>query len=333
VQVIRKSDPIYIKRDFMRTGQRDVHNTPKRRLSISYEELETLKKSIKVSVINELRAEMEGLSDQESLKDTVLSEIRTELMGIPNPALLKASILNELRMELKAPRNDLEAADRRLREISGVQDGLLRELLDQKTIIRKLETEVENLTKKLEEMKNTFEVPTPAFSFISHEDPLDLPPLSKKPKNTPEFRNETPAAYGMTQFRETPAPLPGTSAKVHLKFREIEPGELDDAETEAKCEYIIAESGDKRRFRASMTQQPQVRAESVRQSSPRQQALRQPAPSKTDPVRAKPVDDYKCEYIIAEKVPKKHVIEESVDLREHEDAELITCCRKSSRTY
>ena len=58
----------------MRTGQRDVHNTPKRRLSISYEELETLKKSIKVSVINELRAEMESISDQESLKDTVLSE-------------------------------------------------------------------------------------------------------------------------------------------------------------------------------------------------------------------------------------------------------------------
>jgi chromosome segregation ATPase len=172
----------------MRTGQRDVHNLPKRRLSISYEELETLKKSIKVSVINELRAEMEGLSDQESLKDTVLSEIRTELMGIPNPALLKASILNELRMELKAPRNDLEAADRRLKDIAGVQDGLLRELLDQKTIIRKLETEVVNLTKKIEEMKNTFQVPTPAFSFISHEDPLDLPPLSKKPKHAPEFR-------------------------------------------------------------------------------------------------------------------------------------------------
>ena len=55
----------------MRTGQRDVHNTPlKRRLSITYEELETLKKSIKVSVLNELRAEMENVSDQESLKDT-----------------------------------------------------------------------------------------------------------------------------------------------------------------------------------------------------------------------------------------------------------------------
>lgn len=318
----------------MRTGQRDVHNTPKRRLSISYEELETLKKSIKVSVINELHAEMESISDQESLKDTVLSEIRTELMGIPNPALLKASILNELRMELKTPRgNDLEAAERRLREIAGVQDGLLRELLDQKTLIKKLETEVENLTKKLEEMKSTAQAPAPSFSFISHEDPLDLPPLSKKPKHPPEFRKETPGAYDIIEFREAPAPLPGTSAKVQLKFREIEPRELDEVETEAKCEYIIAESGDRRRFRGSMAQQPPERAEPVGHSSPRQQALRQPAPAKADSVRVKPENDYKCEYIIAEKVSKKHIIEESVDLREHEDAEIITCSRKISRKH
>jgi len=329
----------------MRTGQRDVHITPKRRLSISYEELETLKKSIKVSVINELRAEMEGLSDQESLKDTVLSEIRTELMGIPNPALLKASILNELKMDMKTPRNDPEAADRRLKEIAGVQDGLLRELLDQKTVIKKLENEIEKLTKQLEDMKSAAQAPAPSFSFIPHDDPLDLPPLSKKPKqHTPEFRNETPAAYDMNNFREAPAPLPGTNAKVHLKFREIEPRELDEVETAAKCEYIIAESGDKRPLKANVTQrtnvtQQPVRAESVRQSAPRQQVLRQPAPPKADYFRSKPVDDYKpadnhkCEYIIAEKVQKKHMIEESVDFQEHEDAELITCCRKSSRTY
>ena len=104
LQAIRKPEPEFLIRGIlMRTGQRDVHNTPlKRRLSITYEELETLKKSIKVSVLNELRAEMENVSDHDSIKDLVLSEIRTELMGIPNPALLKASILNELRMELKA---------------------------------------------------------------------------------------------------------------------------------------------------------------------------------------------------------------------------------------
>jgi len=318
----------------MRTGQRDVHNTPKRRLSISYEELETLKKSIKVSVINELRSEMENISDQESLKDTVLSEIRTELMGIPNPALLKASILNELKMELKAPREkDFEVADRRLREIAGIQDGLVREFLDQKVLIKELKTEVENLTKRLEDMKSTAQVHPPSVSLMPHEDPLDLPPLSKKPKYKPEFRKETPAAYDMIEFREAPAPLPGTSAKVQLKFREIEPKELDEEEIEAKCEYIIAESGDKRRFKGNMRQQQSVREEPVRQLPPRQVALRQPAPAKTDSVRAKPADDYKCEYIIAEKVPKKHIIEESVDLRENEDAEVITCSRKSSRAY
>jgi hypothetical protein len=301
---------------------------------------------------------MEGLSDQESLKDTVLSEIRTELMGIPNPALLKASILNELRMDLKTPRNDLDAADRRFKEIAGVQDGLLRELLDQKSITKKLENEIVNLTKQLEDMKRAAQAPAPSLSFMLHDDPLDLPPLSKKPKqHTPEFRKETPTAYDMIEFREAPAPLPGTNAKVHLKFREIEPRELDEVETEAKCEYIIAESGDKRRLRANVTQQPQVRAESIRQSSPRQQVSKQPAPSKADYVRSQPAplkadyvrsqpsplkadyvrsqpeDGYKCEYIVAEKVSKKHTIEESVDFREHEDAELITCCRKSSRTY
>ena len=95
----------------------------------------------------------------------------------------------------------------------------------------------------------------------------------------------------MIEFREAPAPLPGTSAKVQLKFREIEPRELDEAETEAKCEYIIAESGDKKRYKGSMTQQPSMRAESVRQSPPRQPALRQPAPAKADSVRSKPADN------------------------------------------
>ena len=116
----------------MRTRQRDVHNIPKRGMSISCEELETLKKSIKVSVLNELRAEMEKTSDQESLTDTVLSNTRTELMEISNPALLKASILNDLKMELNASENNFGVTDRRLRELAGVQDGLIRELLDQK---------------------------------------------------------------------------------------------------------------------------------------------------------------------------------------------------------
>ena len=140
----------------MRTRQRDVHNIPKRGMSISCEELETLKKSIKVSVLNELQAEMEKISDQQYLKDTILSNIRTELMEIPNPALLKASILNDLKMELNASeKNNLETTDRRLRELAGVQDGLIRELLDQKMIVKKLRTEIENLTKKLEDMKST----------------------------------------------------------------------------------------------------------------------------------------------------------------------------------
>lgn len=328
----------------MRTGQRDVHNTPlKRRLSISYEELETLKKSIKISVLNELRAEVENGSDQESLKDMVLSEIRTELMGIPDPALLKASILNELRMEIKAPKeHDSGEADRRLRELAGIQDGLVRELLDQKILVKKLETEVETLNKKLESIKNPAPIPSTSINFTLPDDPLDLPPLSKKPKHKPELRKESSSRYELTELREAPAPLPGTSAKVRLKIREIEPRELDE-EVETKCEYIIAESGDKRRFTGYMKQQTSTGTEPVkqpsfsRQSAPLKQLsarqsppLRQPAPVKADSSRATHVNDYKCEYIIAEKAPKKHVIEESVDLRESEDAEIITCVRKNS---
>ncbi|MGB9939911.1 hypothetical protein [Methanosarcina sp.] len=331
----------------MRTGQRDVHNTPlKRRLSITYEELETLKKSIKVSVLNELRAEMENVSDQDYIKDLVLSEIRTELMGIPNPALLKASILNELRTELKASgENDSGATDRKLRELAGIQDGLVRELLDQKMLVKKLETQIGTLTKQLEDAKKTAPVAQPSvvppsIALALPEDPLDLPPLSRKPKQKPESRKENPA-YRLGEFKEAPAPLPGTGAKVQLKLREVEPAELDREEAETKCEYIIAESGDRRRLKGAVRQQPSIREPARQQSSiltePRQQSSgpsfpqRRPSAVRTDPVKTQPADDYKCEYIIAEKTTKKHFIEESVDVREKEDAEIITCSRKNSR--
>ncbi|RXA18218.1 hypothetical protein EQO05_10995 [Methanosarcina sp. MSH10X1] len=331
----------------MRTGQRDVHNTPlKRRLSITYEELETLKKSIKVSVLNELRAEMENVSDQDSIKDLVLSEIRTELMGIPNPALLKASILNELRMELKVSgENNSGAADRKLREITGIQDGLVRELLDQKMLIKKLETQIGNLTKQLEDAKKTTSatppsVVPPSIALAIPDDPLDLPPLSRKPRQKPENRKENPA-YRLGEFREAPASLPGTGTKVQLKLREVEPAELDREEVEAKCEYIIAESGDKRRLKGTLRQQPSIREPARQQPSirmePRQQSSgsslphRQPSTFKASPINTQPEDDYKCEYIIAERTTKKHFIEESIDVREKEDAELITCSRKTSR--
>lgn len=358
----------------MRTGQRDVHTTPlKRRLSITYEELETLKKSIKVSVLNELRAEMENVSDQDSIKDLVLSEIRTELMGIPNPALLKASILNELRTELKTSgENDSEAADRKLRELAGIQDGLVRELLDQKMLIKKLETQIGDLAKQLEDAKKTAPVAPPSViptspsvvpSSITStlpEDPLNLPPLSRKPKQKTELRKENPV-YRLGKFKEAPATLPGTHAKIQLKLREVEPADLDREEAETKCEYIIAESGDKRGLRGTVRQGPSVR-EPARKQAPIRTQLRQQTPIKTQlrqqtsirtqfrqqtpepslserrpsavnagPVETKPADDYKCEYIIAERPSKKHFIEEAVDVRENEDAELITCSRKNSR--
>jgi hypothetical protein len=330
----------------MRTGQRDMHNTPlKRRLSITYEELETLKKSIKVSVLNELRTEMENVSDQDSIKDLVLSEIRTELMGIPNPALLKASILNEIRTELKtSEENGSEKTERKLKELAGIQDGLVRELLDQKTLIKKLGTQIENLTKELDDAKKTVPVapPTAVPSSISldlPEDPLDLPHLSQKLIQKNEFQNEKPA-YRLSEFREAPASLPGTGAKVKLKYKEIEPAELDREEVPTKCEYIIAENGDKRWPKGTVRQQPSIKELARQRTSikmERQQPpgklfpQKQPPVDRTRPADTQHVDDYKCEYIIADRISKKYLIEESVDVRENEDAEVITCSRKSSR--
>ena len=316
----------------MRTRQRDVHNIPKRGMSISCEELETLKKSIKVSVLNELQAEMEKISDQQYLKDTVLSNIRTELMEIPNPALLKASILNDLKIELNASeKNNLETTDRRLRELAGVQDGLIRELLDQKMIVKKLRTEIENLTKKLEDMKNTTLEPFSPVLVPSLEDPLDHPSLSRKIRHSSEFKNETPTDR-MIDFGEASTHLPGTSAKVQLKLEEVEPKEQDKEKIEPKCEYIIAESGDKRLYKGNINQQLSRKVEPMRQQSTKKlSTMRQNATERGDFMRAIPADDYKCEYIIAEKAPKKHLVEESVETRETEDAELIICSRKNFR--
>ncbi|AKB76101.1 hypothetical protein MSLAZ_2840 [Methanosarcina lacustris Z-7289] len=335
----------------MRTGQRDVHNTPlKRRLSITYEELETLKKSIKISVLNELQAEMDNSFDLDPFKDQILSEIRTELMGLPDSASLKASIIGELRAELSSGRDhDFTAVDRRLKELAGIQEGLVRELLDQKMLLKQLEKNVEKLSGALGGMQNTMPYspsspsspsslssptsspPSPSVSLPILEDPLDLPPLSRKPKRKLDFRKEGPSAHELIDFREAPASLPGTNAKVQLKIREIEPRELDEPEVvETKCEYIIAESGGRKQLRGNLKQQNPVREAPERQlfpASPRA-SMRCQSPVKADPIRARPDDDYKCEYIIAGKAPKKRFIDESVDLRDNEDAEIITCNRK-----
>jgi hypothetical protein len=323
--------PIYYKRYFMRTGQRDVHNTPlKRRLSVTYEELETLKKSIKISVLNELREEIENISDQESLKDTVLSEIRTELMGIPDPTLLKASILNELKTELNnSKERDSGTNDRKIREIAGIQDGLVRELLDQKIVIKRLEAEVENLTKKLEDFKKSPITAPPSLQLTIPDDPLDLPPL-KLPKSKPGLQ-ETPERQNIVEFRERASPQPGPGTKVRLKLQQVEPKELDE-EIETKCEYIIAESGDKRRFKGNIAQQYSGNAEPLRHPSFKPAPLlTSHAPVELNSTKPRPENGYKCEYIIAEKTSKQYYVDESVDLREHEDAELITCSRKKVR--
>lgn len=320
----------------MRPGQRDMNNTPlKRRLSITYEELETLKKSIKTSVLNELQAEVDSNSDLDSFKDQILSEIRAELKGLPDSASLRASILGELRSELNSGKKDeSEVLDRRVKELAGIQDGLVRELLDQKMLIKKLEAEVEKLSKALESKQNTITPPSPASSLPVLEDPLYLPPISRKPQRKLEFRKEGSSSRELIDFREAPASFPGTNAKVQLKIKEVEPRELDAQEpVETKCEYIIAESGDRKRFRGTpRPPTPVIEAPPGHLFPPRPPvSSRSRSPVKAEPVRSRPDEDYKCEYIIAEKTSKKYIIDESVDRRDSEDAELITCNRKDPR--
>jgi hypothetical protein len=191
-----------------------------------------------------------------------------------------------------------------------------------------LQTEVERLNKRLENTKRTEAAVSPSIAFSLPEDPLDLPPLVGKPKHKIEPRNETPVRSAMNESRKSPPPEP--SAKNQLKLKPVEPRELDEEEIETKCEYIIAESGDKRRFKGNIRPQSRPGAESVKQQR-QQYSAGKPHPVKMNPTGSLPEDDYKCEYIIAEKTSKKYLVEESVDTREKEDAELIICSRKSPR--
>ncbi|WP_269848337.1 hypothetical protein [Methanosarcina horonobensis] len=163
-----------------------------------------------------------------------------------------------------------------MKELAGIQDGLVRELLDQKMLIKKLEAEIERLSRASEGTQSTIAHSPPSPSIPILEDPLDLPPLSRKPKRKLEFRKEGPSSHELTDFREAPASLPGTNAKVQLKIREVEPRELDEREpVETKCEYIIAESGDRKRFRGTLRQStPIIEAPSGQLVPPGCQLLR-----------------------------------------------------------
>lgn len=287
----------------MQSGQRDLNNrSPKRRLSIGYKELEALHESIRVSVLNEIKAEMEKSPDQEFLKTSILSDIRDELVGLPNPASFKASILNELRMELGYfSGKGSSGVELKLKEMKVLHDGLLRELLDQKTVVTKLEARVKQLSEKLEKLESkapaSVSTPIPPSLF---DDPLDLPPLSRRPKQRVDIKKKAPLAREHIEVREVPAPLPGTSTKLELKVEDEFPEDAAAEEAAAsRCEYIIAESGE-------------LKARNV----PNQEEA----------------DKYECEYIIAERPAKKAKKAETVVHRDEEDVEIITCSRQILNT-
>ncbi|MDD3041635.1 MAG: hypothetical protein PHW56_01600 [Methanosarcinaceae archaeon] len=229
------------------------------------------------------------------MKDSILSEIRAEMVEggtFSNSISLKTSILNELRMELERP----AGTEQKLKEMKILHDGLLRELLDQKIVVKKLEEQVRQLSGQLEKLENKappLNKPPPLL-----DDSLDLPPLSRKPgagvkkKAVPRERVEV---------REVPAPLPGSSTKVKLKIEDEFPENGIVEKPETKCEYIIAESGE-------------LRARKV----PKGNSGR--------------TENRKCEFIVAEQPSRPARANETVVHRDEEDVEIITCKRKILNT-
>lgn len=296
----------------MKSGQRDLHDNPlKRRLSISYEELENLHESIKASVLKELRAEMGKNPAQkplnsnylnqkplslQTLKDSIISEIRTELIeggSLSNSLSLKNSILNELHMELEKP----SGTDQKLKEMKLFNDGLLRELLDQKTVVKKLEEQVQQLSVKFKNVSAKVSAVQPPLL----DDSLVLPPLSRKPGHGGNIKKKAALGRERVEVREVPAPLPGSSSKVKLKIEDEFPESGIVKKPETKCEYIIAESGE-------------LRARDVPKGN-----------------SGRP-ENRKCEFIVAEHPSRPARTNETIVSRDDEDVEIVTCKRKILNT-
>lgn len=263
----------------MRTG-RDLNNQPvKRHLALTCEELDGLKQSIKASVLEELRTDQKvnsGLevnpnleSIKEFLKDSILAEFRAEMRNIPNQESLKASILSELRTELKdGMENEKPLPEQKIRELMSMQEGLLQELLDQKTLIKILRHDVFQLSEKVKEL----EKPTPKTAFPSdpapEEDFLANPVFSPVISQEFENRRQPEASYNRrTEASQFPPLAPGTCRGPRVKISDTGSEGKAKEKEERKCEYIIAESGESRSRKQNLGRK----------------------------------EDYKCEYIIAER--------------------------------
>lgn len=244
--------------------------------------------------------------NQQALKASILSEIRKEFMenaASSSSELLKNSVLKELHKEF----GNLKPSEteQKLKEMKNLHDGLLRELLDQKTVVKKLEERINQLSEKLEKLEKLEELEQLGKKSYPFKPPLLKDPLpihtQKRIKSVEAKKRPEPTQEGFS-IKDVSQTQPERSARVKLKIEDEAPETQALENPETKCEYIIAESGE-------------LKANQV---------------PKKNPKNSKP---RKCEFIVAEQPVRPVRENESIIQRDDEDVEIITCERKMLNTH
>jgi hypothetical protein len=206
---------------------------------------------------------IERLERQLREKETEIDEIKRSL---------RDSILVELRSEFK---NDLDINNRlsklenRIQELANNLNGVMDELLDQKSLIRSFKKSA------LERREQGIHVPVqpsipapPRETTVSKEaETRTLRDEKKKTVPQPEIPRPPQSPAKPPSFSIRPTDLPrgpiGQTASVNQRFNirdaQPEPAPLKKQEIEQKrTEYIIAESDDARSFRRKERNAPQA---------------------------------------------------------------------------
>jgi hypothetical protein len=206
---------------------------------------------------------IERLERQLREKETEIDEIKRSL---------RDSILVELRSEFK---NDLDINNRlsklenRIQELANNLNGVMDELLDQKSLIRSFKKSA------LERREQDIHVPVqpsipapPRETTVSREaETKTLRDEKKKTVPQPEIPRPPQSPAKPPSFSIRPTDLPrgpiGQTASVNQRFNirdaEPEPAHMKKPEIEQKrTEYIIAESDDARSFRRKEKNVPQA---------------------------------------------------------------------------
>jgi peptidoglycan hydrolase CwlO-like protein len=134
------------------------------KLAARDKEIENMKESLRESIIEELE---KRFADRIKLRESTLDEIKTTFSDKVNEIIdmnrsLRDSILEEQKMEkesLKEYEDRMNRIEHRLVELNNAYEGVMKELLDQKSVIQELTgrkktvNEIEAKTEKAEQEK------------------------------------------------------------------------------------------------------------------------------------------------------------------------------------